>query len=471
MSSIQSCGIYARISRDEDGSALGVARQIADCTREALRRGWPVAQQFVDNDVSASNGRARPEYVRMIHAVETGQIDAVIVWDVDRLTRTPAELETFINLADRHTLALASIGGDVDLATPQGRLTARIKGNVARHEVEQQSRRLKRKFDESAAAGKPHGPVPFGYRRITKTDEDGRGSYQQDVIYEEEAAMVRDWYRRIADGETLRSIANELNGRGKTTKAGNPWVGAVIGRMLRRPAYLGLRKHRGEVVGPGNWEAIIDEDTYDRALAILSDPRRIPPRGREPRYLGSGIYLCGKCGGVMRPVVQAKESENVRAPAYSCSTCQRTVRKMQPIDELVEMLVIERLSRPDAALDLSRDPSGLREAMAARDAIVARMDGAADEYAAGTITVRQLTRITERLKGDLARAEGRVTSQQPFTALAGMTGAGAADAWAAASMERKRAVLRELVTITILPAGPGIKFAPEQVKYEWKGAA
>ncbi|MBA2549620.1 MAG: recombinase family protein, partial [Nocardioidaceae bacterium] len=156
--------IYARISSD-DGSALGVGRQVQDCTREAERRGWTVAETFVDNDVSASTGRKRPEYERMVKALQGGEYAALVVWDVDRLTRTPAELEDFISLADVRSVALASVGGEIDLGTPQGRLTARIKGSVARHEVEQSSRRLRRKFLERAEQGKPHGQVAYGYQR------------------------------------------------------------------------------------------------------------------------------------------------------------------------------------------------------------------------------------------------------------------------------------------------------------------
>lgn len=140
---VAACGIYARISQD-DGSALGVARQIQDFTAEAERRGWPVPEVFSDNDVSGTRSKARPQYERLLSGIEAGAIDAVIVFDIDRLTRTPSELEHFINLANLHGVALASVGGEIDLATPQGRLTARIKGSVARHEGEQMSRRLKR---------------------------------------------------------------------------------------------------------------------------------------------------------------------------------------------------------------------------------------------------------------------------------------------------------------------------------------
>lgn len=465
------CGIYARISSDSDGRGLGVARQIEDCQREADRRGWEVVGQFVDNDVSASNGKKRPEYVRMIEAIEAGHIKAVVVWDIDRLTRTPSELETFIDLADRYSLDLASIGGEVDLSTVQGRLTARIKGSVARSEVEQQSRRLKRKYDELAAAGQPHGPVPYGYNRVDVLDDRGRRTGSQDVINEAEAVHVRDWFRRVANGETIRSIVKEINALGLKTRRGNDFINATLSHLLRKPLYVGLRVHRGEVVGPGNWEPLIDRDTYDRAQAILNDPSRIPPRGPEPIYLGSGIYKCGECGGPMRPVVQAKESKNRRAPAYSCADCQRVVRKMQPIDELVEAVVIGRLSQPHAGIELSGNPDGLREAITARDAILARLDNAADEYADGLITVRQLTRITERLKMDLDAANRKVSMQQPARSLHGMTGAGAADAWAAAPMIKKREILRELVTVTILKSGPGRKFEPEQVRFEWKGAS
>src|SRR5690625_4025976 len=108
--------IYARISSD-DGTALGVGRQIADCEREAQRRGWVIADRYIDNDVSASRGAPRPEYQRMLTDVRAGRLGAVVVWDVDRLTRTMRELEDVIDFANHRGLALASVGGEIDLST------------------------------------------------------------------------------------------------------------------------------------------------------------------------------------------------------------------------------------------------------------------------------------------------------------------------------------------------------------------
>ncbi|HEY4569857.1 MAG TPA: recombinase family protein [Kribbella sp.] len=93
--------LYLRQSLDRDGHGFAVARQRQDCKRLADRRGWRVAEEFVDNDVSASSGRVRPAYARMLGAIEAGKIDAVVVWAADRLHRRPVELEHFIDLVSR----------------------------------------------------------------------------------------------------------------------------------------------------------------------------------------------------------------------------------------------------------------------------------------------------------------------------------------------------------------------------------
>ncbi|MDP2623179.1 MAG: recombinase family protein, partial [Actinomycetota bacterium] len=124
----EAAAIYARISLDRSGEGLGVARQEALCRKLAESKGWPVAEVYVDGSTSAYNGKARPGYERMLGDLEAGRRDAVICVDLDRLTRRPAELEAFVDLADRHGIALANVSGDSDLSTADGRLRARILG-------------------------------------------------------------------------------------------------------------------------------------------------------------------------------------------------------------------------------------------------------------------------------------------------------------------------------------------------------
>ena len=459
---VEACGIYARISQD-DGTAFGVTRQVDDCTKEAARRGWPIEREFVDNDVSATRAKKRPEYDALLAAIEDGTIDAVVVYDIDRLTRTPSELEHFISLADRHHIALASVGGHIDLATPQGRLTARIKGDVARHEVEQMSRRLKRKFEENAKEGKPHGVTPFGYRRERVVDDRGRDIGYREVIDEAEAAAIRRLYEMLIGGHSLRSLAKHLNDLGLRTGRGNAFQGNVVGNMLRRPRYAGHRTHGKEIIGKGAWEPIVSQDTYDQALAVLTSPGRRIAHGLEPKHLLSGIALCGRCGTAMRPLISSK-----RQPCYACPGCMKVTRKMEPVHQIVEQVMIARLTRPDALEAMAGKPDALRGALAARDAVLARMDTAADSFAEGLVTARQLARINDQLKVQLGAAEREVMRSQPLRILDGMTGAGAGDNWKTTPVERQRAVVRALATVTILPSGPGIRFSPDQVRIDWK---
>ena len=455
-------GIYARISKD-DGSALGVGRQIEDCTAEAERRGWTVVDQYVDNNVSASKSKPRPEYTRLLDDVEQGRIDAVVVWDVDRLTRKPAELETFIDLADRHGLALASVGGEIDLSNPQGRLTARIKGSVARHEAEQMGRRIARKAEQTAREGlSTVGPTPFGYERRMVPREGG--SLRMLAPYEPEARWIRDAYARLLAGDTLRQISLDMDAAGVKGRRGNRIVGSVLGNMLRRPVYAGIRVYKGERLGAGEWEPLVDTETFDRAQAILDAPGRFHTRGTAPRYLLSGIALCGRCGAKLRPKVHVNQK---RAPAYMCPDCTRLTRLMEPVDTVVSAVIVARLESLN--LDLAdTDPGDYQAAVAARDALTARMDTAADEYAEGRINARQLARITERLEADLAGAERRVLDALPNPALANAAGEGAAAAWEASPLEQRRSIIRALCEVTVLPSGPGQRFKPEDVQIDWK---
>src|SRR3954471_21164706 len=101
MTQPRAVAVYARISQDRDGDGQGVKRQVADCRAEAARRGWPVAEVYVDDDVSAYSGKVRPAYARLVVDLADGHRDAVIVWHLDRLHRSLMELEHFVATCTR----------------------------------------------------------------------------------------------------------------------------------------------------------------------------------------------------------------------------------------------------------------------------------------------------------------------------------------------------------------------------------
>src|SRR5438105_2394327 len=96
----RAAAIYARISADPSGTALGVARQEADCRSLADRKGWTVTEIYVDNDLSAYSGKPRPAYRRLLEDIKGARVDAVIVWHLDRLHRNPKDLEEFFEICD-----------------------------------------------------------------------------------------------------------------------------------------------------------------------------------------------------------------------------------------------------------------------------------------------------------------------------------------------------------------------------------
>lgn len=128
----QAAAIYARISSDIAGTGAGVKRQVEDCRKLAASLGWPVAGEYTDNDISATSGKRRPDYQRMLADLADGTVDAVIVYHIDRLTRRPIELEEFLTVVDQAKVRhVRFVTGDADIQTLRTREGSRPGGHHA----------------------------------------------------------------------------------------------------------------------------------------------------------------------------------------------------------------------------------------------------------------------------------------------------------------------------------------------------
>jgi DNA invertase Pin-like site-specific DNA recombinase len=340
-------GIYARISSDRDGDALGVRRQIADCERLAERKGWEIVEQYTDDDASAWSGRTRPEYRRCLDDLASGRLNGLLVYDLDRLHRQPRELEAFIDLCRKLGLTnVTSVAGDIDLTTPEGQFQARILGAVAAKESEDKSRRIQRKHEELAQAGKVSGggSRPYGY------DDDKL------TVRESEAVVIRECVARLLAGEALRSISTDLTRRGIRTSTGAEWAPTSLGRTLQRPRYAGQRDRKGEIVSKAEWPAIISPTDSARVRALLSDPERRTNKVAR-RYLLVRLLRCGYCGEtlVSRPKQGgARAYQCVKGPGFS--GCGRLSVMAEPLEQFVVEAVLYRLDTPELAAALAGEP-------------------------------------------------------------------------------------------------------------------
>jgi DNA invertase Pin-like site-specific DNA recombinase len=456
--------IYTRISEDREGAGLGVERQEADCRALAERLCWSIVATFSDNDVSAYSGRPRPGYRHLLGALRTGQADAVLVWHTDRLHRSPKELEEYIEVCQPREIPTQTVeAGPLDLATPSGRLMARQLGAYARFESEHHSDRAKRARLQAATDGRWIGGLrPFGY------GPDGM------TVIDSEAEAIRWMAAEVLAGRSLRSIAKKLNAEGTVTSTGKPWTARAVVWLLKRPRNAGLSQHQGEPIAKAKWPAILDEETWRGVCAVLGDPDRSTTTSRARKWLVSGLAVCGVCGEPVRSTVAAWGDR--RVPSYVCPA-NHVRRQAEKLDEYVERIVVERLSRPDSRDLVAPDQTGDVAALLAQDAgLRARLDELGRLFGDGVIDALQLASGTARIRENREQVTAALAAANRDNVLVDVVEASdVAEAWNALDLSRKRAAIDVLLTVTILRTKRGgtlrrgeSTFDHESVRIDWK---
>ena len=463
----RAAAVYARISSDPEGDQLGVTRQVQDCRSLAERRGWPVAECYVDDDRSAYSGKHRPEYRRMLDDIRAGAVDAVVVWHLDRLHRQPKELEEFFEVCDAaHLGALASVTGDTDLSSHDGRFMARILGAVARKESDDKSRRITRKHLELAQAGKATGggSRPFGFRADRRTLE------------ATEAAAVREAVARVLAGDSLRAVATDWNDRAIATVSGAPWSVQVLRRMLMSARLSGQRSYRGEIVAPGDWQPIITPDETARLRALFADPERFTRRTVRRYLLSGGLLRCGLCKAVL---VSRPRGDGTRR--YVCARgpglagCGRMAVIADPLETLIVEAVLYRLDTPELAAALAGAASEDAEAAAAQDGLAADLEQLTElarAYGERQITFAEYLVARAPIEARIDAAKRRLSRLTRTTAIDAYVGDSESlrAAWRDLPLTRQRAIVAAVLDRAIVhPAVRGrTRFDPDRIEPVWR---
>jgi site-specific DNA recombinase len=450
--------IYLRQSLDRDLTKVSIDYQRKHLDKLCATKGWDDPVEYIDRKVSATKGR-REAYEDLCEDIRNGVIGKVAVWDMDRLHRQPRELEDFIDLAEKHGVELANVGGDVNLSTPSGRMFARMKGTVAKYEVEQKSARQKAANGERAKKGKAWVVRVFGY--------DGN------EIVEEEAEAIRQACRDLLNGASLWSIAKQWNEAGIKTVKDCTWTGTTVRQVLSRARNAGLQTYDGEIMEgvETDWPAIVSRDTYDAVCALLADPKRHTGKRRALVHLLSGLAVCGLCGRKMGTTTRATK-KGAKRTVYQCKNtgCMKIVCDLVKTDELVVEIVTRRLALPDAAKVFAKPTVDTKALSAEASTYRALIAAAEAEYDEGIIDGRRLKGRKDALQPKLDAVEAKLLGANTSRKLDGLLGnPRAAEAFAALPLDRKRAVMETVCVVTIEPnERPGGAFDPQRIRIDWR---
>lgn len=382
------------------------------------------------------------------------------------MSTSARELEDLIDLADEHRLALATVTGDVDLSTDNGRLYARIKGAVGKGETERKAARQRAAAKQKAEKGLPQWRTAFGYLG-------GSNGPEPDP---QTAPLVKQAYAAILAGSSLKDIARLFNDAGAYGLNGKPWTASTVSLFLRKPRNAGLRAYNGEIIGKGTWTALVDENTWRAAQSVLDAPGRVLGRKSVRRHLLTGVLQCGKCGDHLSGqwAMQATGGPKAHSIVHGCRGCRGVSIRAEHVEPLIYRVVSGRLAMPDAVDLLKAELHDTAKTEALRleaETLLARLDEIADERADGLLTGKQAQRATERINGKLAKIERRQQDQEKLRVFDGIPlgKPEAADAVARLSPDRFRAVLDVLMTVTVMPVGKGGHvFNPERVRVVWR---
>ena len=458
-------GVYLRISDDRDGQQSATARQAEDCRKYATAKGWEVVDVFEDVDLSAFKRTVRrPEFERMLAAVRDRQIDGVLAWKIDRITRRQRDLVRLDEACEAAGAFIATAADQIDTRQPTGRFVAELLVAQARMESENTSIRVASQHAERARRGDASagGTRPFGHSSGFRS------------VVREEADLIRDAMRRLFAGESLRGICIDWDRQGVRSPAGKAWGPSSLRRVLMRASLSGQREHRGTLT-QGTWPAIVSPDETARLRAILTSDERRTSRTNARRYLLSGFLRCGRCSAKLVARPRADGTRRYVCAAHpGIDNCGRLARLAEPVEQVVTGFVFAALDGADLAAYMRAREDGPGEGLYAsirsdeealeqlsRDHYVDKVIGRAEFFAARDAIQARL----DANRASLARRSGR----EMLGRVAGASEQ-VARQWQDASLDWKRAVIAAVIDhVVILPVGRGRQtFDVEAVRPVWR---
>ena len=318
------CGIYVRVSTEEQvKEGFSINAQKEKLKQYALLKDWDIHDIYVDDGRSGKNLEDRPEIQRLSNDVEEERINSVLVYKIDRLTRSMKNLLELVELFQRKNCSFNSFTEAIDTSSATGRMFLKIVGIFAEFERENLAERVKFGCEQRAREGKYASTIVFGYDYIK-----GQGL----VVNEYEKQVVNNIFEWYLNSMSFREIAEKLKANNIPTKRGGTWKAPTIYHMLTNSLYKGKvrygvdpcekTQHKFEVDAK-NIESIISEEIFNNVQLIIKKRRKYSTKfyASENAYFNGSIF-CGLCGRKMTPY-QHRDKETIGKYLYVGYGCQQ----------------------------------------------------------------------------------------------------------------------------------------------------
>jgi len=324
------CAIYTRKSTeeglDQEFNSLDSQREAAEAFIQSQRReGWIALLESYDDGGFTGANMDRPALTRLLQAVEAGEVDCVVVYKVDRLSRSLLDFTRMLSLFEKHQVSFVAVTQQFNTSTSLGRLTLNILLSFAQFERELIGERTRDKMSAARRKGKWVGGCPvLGY------DVDPAGGRL--VVNEEEAARVRTIFALFEEYGSARLALPEIERRGWQLKswtlktgqfhAGGPFTLNSLRRLLTNILYTGAIRHKGQSY-PGEQAAILSPGTWERVQNLITHRGALAHGRSRNKHLAllSGLLYCDSCG--TRMVYSYAGKKDRRYPYYVCLNAQR----------------------------------------------------------------------------------------------------------------------------------------------------
>lgn len=303
------CAVYTRKSTEEgldmDYNTLDAQREAGEKYIEALRgEGWRLIPEAYDDGGYSGGNMDRPALKRLIEDIKANRIDIVVVYKVDRLSRSLADFAKLVEILDAHGTSFVSVTQHFNTKDSMGRLTLNILLSFAQFEREVTGERIRDKFAASKKKGMwMGGPPPLGYDVADR----------KLITNPKEIALVKHIFERYCALQSMTLLGDELRRDGHRTKCyvsrtdnrvgGRLFTINALRTLLRNRLYLGEVHHRGKYY-PGQHQAIIPQALFDRAQEVFTQASKVKRRHTtaiKSKSLLMGLLVCGGCGGVLSP--------------------------------------------------------------------------------------------------------------------------------------------------------------------------